>query len=79
MTHSTLKSDIIEWIFKKCFKGSNFDYWDILNITTCLFFYYIFRTDEQIYYKGFRRWFLKHPLYIFTSDKSINDLEEITN
>ena len=38
----------------------------------------LFPTDEQIYYKDFRRWFLKHPLYECTSDKTINDFEEIT-
>ena len=38
----------------------------------------MFRTDEQVYYKDFRRWFLQHPLYECTSDKTINDFEEIT-
>ena len=36
-TRQYLKSDVIDWTFKKCFKGSKSDYWDILDITTYLF------------------------------------------
>ena len=77
-TGQYLKSDVTEWIFKKCFKGSKSDYWDILNITTSLFYSYLFRTDDQKNYKNFCKWFLKTPLYICTSDKTINDFEGIT-
>ena len=37
-TRQYLNSDAIDWIFKKCFKGSKSDYWDILNITTNIFY-----------------------------------------
>jgi hypothetical protein len=36
-----------EWIFKKALQGSKNDYWDILSITTNLFYFYLFRTDKR--------------------------------
>jgi hypothetical protein len=46
----------------------------MLNITTNLFDYYLFRTEETINYKMFRKWFLNNPLYIKSSeaDQTIN-------
>ena len=62
-TSQYLNDDVKEWIHKKALQGSKNDY-----ITTNLFYYYLFRTDETINYKNFRRWFLKNPLYINNSN-----------
>ena len=45
-TNHYSNDDIKEWIFKKALQGSKNDY-----ITTNLFYYYLFRTDESINYK----------------------------
>jgi hypothetical protein len=63
-----LNDDVKEWIYKKALQGSKNDYWDILSITTNLFYYYLFRTDETINYKKFRLWFRQNPLYITNSN-----------
>jgi len=63
-TSQYLNDDIKHWINKKALQGTKSDYWDILSITTNLFYYYLFRTDETINYKKFRLWFRKNPLYI---------------
>ena len=67
-TSQYLNDDFKEWIYKKALQGSKNDYWDILSITTNLFYYYLFRTDETINYKKFRLWFRQNPLYITNSN-----------
>ena len=49
-TSQYLNDDVKEWICKKALQGSKNDYWDILSITTNLFCYYLFRTEEKIHY-----------------------------
>ena len=66
-----MNDDVKEWIYKKALQGSKNDYWDILSITTNLFYYYLFRTDETINYKKFRLWFRHNPLYIKSNDETI--------
>ena len=44
-TNKYLNDDVKEWIFKKALQGSKNDY-----ITTNLFYYYLFRTDETTNY-----------------------------
>ena len=39
-----------------------------MSITTNLFYYYLFRTDETINYKKIRLWFRQNPLYINNSN-----------
>ena len=63
-TNQYLNNDIKIWIEKKALQGTKSDYWDILSITTNLFYYYLFRTEETINYKNFRLFFRKNPLYI---------------
>ena len=63
-----LSDDIKLWINKKALQGTKSDYWDTLSITTNLFYYYLFRTDETINYKKFRLWFRQNPLYINNSN-----------
>jgi hypothetical protein len=48
--------------FKKALQGSENDYWEILSITTNLFYFYLFRTDETINLKKNRLWFPQNPL-----------------
>jgi hypothetical protein len=67
-TSQYLNDDVKQWIYKKTLQGTKSNYWDILSITTNLFYYYLFRTDETINYKKFRRWFLSNPLYINNSN-----------
>jgi hypothetical protein len=67
-TSQYLNDDFKEWIYKKALQGSKNDYWDILSITTNLFYYYLFRTDETINYKKIRLWFRQNPLYITNSN-----------
>ena len=67
-TSKYLENDVIVWIIKKAFQGSKNDYWEILSITTNLFYYYLFRTEETINYKKFRLWFRQNPLYINNSN-----------
>ena len=67
-TSQYLNNDVKEWIFKKALQGSKNDYWDILSITTSLFYYYLFRTEETINYKKIRLWFRQNPLYINNSN-----------
>jgi hypothetical protein len=67
-TSQYLSDHVKEWIYKKALQGSKCDYWDILSITTNLFYYYLFRTDETINYKKIRLWFRKNPLYINNSN-----------
>jgi hypothetical protein len=45
-----LENDVIDWIIKKALQGSKNDYWEILSITTNLFYYYLFRTEQTINY-----------------------------
>ncbi len=47
-TNHYSNDDIKEWIFKKALQGSKNDY-----ITSNLFYYYLFWTDETINYKKF--------------------------
>ena len=74
-TNKYLNDDVKEWIFKKALCGSSADYWHILSITTNLFCYYLFRTDETIDYKKIRLWFRQNPLYI-TNENIDNYPEE---
>jgi hypothetical protein len=39
-TNQYLNDDVKEWIFKTALQGSKNDYWEILSITTNLFYYY---------------------------------------
>ena len=50
-TNKYLNDDVKECIYKKALQGSKNDYWGIWSITTNLFYYYLFRTDETINYK----------------------------
>jgi hypothetical protein len=72
-TSQYLCDDVKEWIFKKALQGSKNDYWDILSITTNLFYYFLFRTEYKINYKNFRKWFLKNPLYVKSNDETIKN------
>ena len=67
-TSQYLNDDIKHWINKKALQGTKSDYWDILSITTNLFYYYLFRTDETINYKKLSLWFRQNPLYINNSN-----------
>ena len=69
-TSQYLCDDVKEWIFKKALQGSKNDYWEILSITTNLFYYHLYRTEDKINYKKFRKWFLKNPLYIKSNDET---------
>jgi hypothetical protein len=68
-TSKYLNDDVKEWIFKKALQGSKNDYWEILSITTNLFYYYLFRTEETINYKKIR--FRQNTLYIKSNDETI--------
>jgi len=46
-----LENDVIEWIIKRALESSKKDYWEILSITTNIFYYYLFRTEDKINYK----------------------------
>ena len=70
-TNKYLNDDVKEWIFKKALQGSKNDYWEILSITTNLFYYYLFRTDGTINYKKNRLWFRQNPLYIKSNNETI--------
>jgi hypothetical protein len=72
-TSKYLNDDVKEWIYKKALQGLGFknDYWEILSITTNLFYYYLFRTDKTINYKQFWLWFRQNPLYIKSNDETI--------
>ena len=68
-------------LIKKLFRVQNqikSDYWDILSITTNLFYYYLFRTDETINYKKFCLCSEKIPyiiiilILIITPDEFLN-------
>jgi len=41
LKHSSkyLNDDVKQWIYKKALQGTKSDYWDILSITTNLFYY----------------------------------------
>ena len=39
-TSQYLNDDVKQWIYKKALQGSKNDYWEILSITTNLFYYY---------------------------------------
>jgi hypothetical protein len=73
-TSQYLNDDVKEWIFKKALQGSKNDYWEILSITTNLFYYYLFRTEETINYKKIRLWFRQNPLYIKSNDETIKKI-----
>ena len=60
-------------LIKKALQGTKSDCWDILSITTNLFYYYLFRTDETINYKKFRLWFRQNPLHIKSNDETIKN------
>ena len=45
-TSRFLNDDIKELVYKKAFQDSKNDYWKILSITTNLFYFCLFRTDE---------------------------------
>ena len=45
-----LENETLNGYLKKGFNGSKCDYWDILNITTNLFDFYLFRTEDKINY-----------------------------
>ena len=62
-TSKYLNDDVKEWILKKALQCSKNDYWEILSISTNLFYYYLFRTDETINYQKFRLWFRQNPIY----------------
>ena len=68
-----LCDDVKDWIFKKALQGTKSDYWNILSITTNLFYYYLFRTEKTINYKKFRLWFRKNPLYIGSTAETLKN------
>ena len=72
-TSKYLENDVIDWIIKKALQGSKNDYWEILSITTNLFYYYLFRTEETINYKKIRLWVLQNPLYIKSNDETLKE------
>ena len=72
-TNKYLNDDVKEWIYKEALQGSEIDYWDIFSISTNLFYYYLFRTDDTINYKKFRVWFRQNPLYIKSNDETIKN------
>ena len=72
-TNKYLNDDVNEWIYKKALCGSSADYWHILSITTNLFHYHLFRTEETINYKKIRLWFRQNPLYIKSNDETIKN------
>jgi hypothetical protein len=75
LKHCNFNNDLIEWVNKKCFNGGKSDYFDILCITTYIFYYDLFKTNNDIInYKDFRKWCLKNPLYI-TTDRTLDDFE----
>ena len=45
-----------------------------MSITTNLFYYYLFRTEETINYKQFRLWFRQNPLYIKSNDETFKKI-----
>jgi hypothetical protein len=69
-TSKYLNDDVNE-LFKKALQGSKNAYWETLSITTNLFYYYLFRTEETINYKKIRLWFRQNPLYIKSNDETI--------
>ena len=73
-TSKYLENDVIDWIIKKALQGSKNDYWEILIITTNLFYYYLFRTEETINYNKNRLWFRQNPLYIESNDEIIKKI-----
>ena len=42
-----------------------------MSITTNLFYYYLFRTEETINYKKIRLWFRPNPIYVKSNDETI--------
>ena len=72
-TNKYLYDDVKEWKFKKALQGSKNDYWETLSITTNLFYYYLFRTEETINYKKIRLWFRQNPSYIKSNDETIKN------
>ena len=48
LTSKCLNDDVKDRILKKALQGSKNDYWEILSITTNLFYYYLFSTEEKI-------------------------------
>ncbi len=78
-TSQYLNDDVKEWIYKKALQGSKNDYWEILSITTNLFYYCLFSTDEIINFKKFRLWFRQNPLYIKSNDETIKKFISSSN
>jgi hypothetical protein len=56
-TSRYLNDHVKDWIFEKALQGFKNDYWEILSITTNLFYYYLVRTEEEINCNFFRKWF----------------------
>ena len=75
-----MNEDVKERILKKCFNGSKSGYWDILNITTYLFYYYSFRTEETFKYTKHCLWFYnayREYLNNMTYDKLYKKIRDI--
>ncbi len=70
-TNQYLNDDVREWIFTKALQGSKNDYWEILSITTNLFYYYSFRTDETINYKKIWKMDLEKSITYKSNDITI--------
>ena len=62
-TSQYLENDVTDRIFEKALQGLKDDYWDILSITTNLFYYCLFRTQEKQNHKKFLLFFRINPLY----------------
>ena len=71
-TREFFNSDVIDWIFKNSFNGSNSDCLDTWNITVYLIFYNGFL---KLNYNFFRIWVGKNPVNICTTDKTFNVFE----
>lgn len=77
--NTCFNSCLNEWIHKKTGYGGKSDYYEILNITVYIFYYNLFKSNNDIInYKDFRKWCLKNPLYI-KSDKTKDDFEEMND
>ena len=72
-TNKYLYDDVKEWKFKKALQGSKNGYWETLSITTNLFYYYLFRTEETINFKKIRLWFRQNLLYITNNNVITNN------
>ena len=67
--------DILDWLNKNCFQGSQSNYYDILSITAHSF-HYSLNSNEPINYKNFRKWVLKNPFYYDSfKEKTLEDFD----